>query len=51
MVHGHSHGNIPISKFRKIDAGVDPNNFFPISFTKIMETMNSKVEFSEKDTE
>ena len=51
MVHGHSHGNLPISKYRKIDVGVDAISFFPISFIKIMEIMNAKVEFSEKEDE
>ena len=49
MVHGHCHGNIPVSKFRKIDVGVDRNNFYPVSFNQIIEIMKAKEEFVEKE--
>jgi calcineurin-like phosphoesterase family protein len=49
MAHGHCHGNLPISKYRIIDVGVDPNNFFPISFAHVMEIMKAKSEFAEKE--
>lgn len=49
MVHGHCHGNIQVSKFRKIDVGVDKNNFYPISFNQIIDIMKTKSEFTERE--
>lgn len=48
-LHGHSHGNLPISKYKIIDVGVDPNSFFPISFAQVMEMAKVKSDFSEKE--
>lgn len=32
MLHGHSHGMTPSSKFKKMDVGIDCNNFMPFNF-------------------
>ena len=43
MLHGHSHGSLPISRFRKMDVGVDTNkNFAPYNFQYDILPMMSK---------
>ena len=38
-VHGHSHGELqPIG--RQLDVGVDSHNYFPISLTQVIQTIN-----------
>lgn len=41
MLHGHSHGTLPrdMTK-RRMDVGVDPNHYAPISFDEIRMKMN-----------
>ena len=42
MLHGHSHNSIPFdNQFRRLDVGVDANNYFPISWEDIKKKMNS----------
>lgn len=43
MLHGHSHGTLPESQTaRRIDVGVDPREYRPISFDEVREIMASK---------
>ncbi len=49
-LHGHSHGSmynselgLEIYKRKAMDVGVDPLNFFPISYEEIKRIMNSKI--------
>lgn len=40
-LYGHSHGRLePFGK--SMDIGVDPNNFYPLSFEQIREYMNNR---------
>jgi len=41
MLHGHSHGKIP-PYGRRMDVGVDTNNFYPYSFDAIHAIMDGK---------
>jgi len=41
MLHGHCHGAIP-SEGRRMDIGVDTNNFYPYSFNEISTIMKDK---------
>jgi len=56
MLHGHSHNNIPKSKFRKMDVGIDTfsdthKRFFPWSYEEIEAEMNKvKEDFKESDS-
>lgn len=43
MLHGHSHGSLKYPFEAKIhDAGVDPNDYSPISFQDVSRIMNKK---------
>lgn len=43
MLHGHCHGNLRYPFEAKIhDAGVDPNNYVPISFNDVKRIMATK---------
>lgn len=42
-LHGHCHGTLPPdSSLLRLDVGVDPNNFRPLSFNDIAEIMATK---------
>jgi len=41
MLHGHSHGRIPPYR-RRMDVGVDTNDFYPYSFDEIRVIMDDK---------
>lgn len=44
QLHGHSHGSLPESDTAlRIDVGVDPRSYRPISFEEIREIMSRKV--------
>ncbi len=45
-LHGHCHGNIQElnKKIKRMDVGVDTNNFYPYSYREIKEIMKSKTE-------
>lgn len=43
---GHSHGKLP-PLYRSFDVGVDAWNFFPVSFTQVLEKVESIQEFKE----
>lgn len=39
-LHGHSHGYIPFDpKVRRLDVGVDPSNFYPLSLDEVHEKL------------
>lgn len=42
MLHGHSHGNYKPEFGRVMDVGVDPNNYFPVSFKQVREYMETR---------
>jgi calcineurin-like phosphoesterase family protein len=40
-LHGHSHGTIPFDpKYRRLDVGIDPQNYSPISFNDVKRIMD-----------
>lgn len=42
-LHGHTHKNLKSSaNIRRIDVGVDSNNYFPVSFEQVKAIMNCK---------
>lgn len=44
MLHGHAHGGIPFDeKHRRMDVGVDCNNFTPFSWDEVKRKLNSVV--------
>ena len=44
MLHGHSHGSLPDDKHaRRIDVGVDCNDFTPLSFEQVSALMSRKL--------
>lgn len=40
-LHGHQHNHIPVTADRRIDVGVDANDFRPVSINKIIEWSNT----------
>jgi len=38
-LHGHCHGNLPVSIWRREDVGLDAQNFAPISFDEVIERL------------
>jgi calcineurin-like phosphoesterase family protein len=44
MLHGHCHGTLPIDLAKKrMDVGVDPNGYSPLSFDEVKEVMDKRV--------
>lgn len=42
-LYGHSHGTLPDDKTSlSMDVGVDPNNFYPLSYEEIVDIMGKK---------
>jgi len=41
-LHGHSHGNLPPTNKKRLDVGVDTNDYFPYSFDEIEKIMENK---------
>ena len=41
LLYGHHHGRLSIPS-KALDVGVDTNNFYPYTFTKILELMKEK---------
>jgi calcineurin-like phosphoesterase family protein len=42
-LHGHSHGSRPDpTDRRRMDVGVDPNGYFPVSFDEVVERLDVK---------
>lgn len=39
MIHGHCHGKLSTKNIKRIDVGVDCNNFYPITFGEIIIKM------------
>lgn len=42
QLYGHSHGSLPENDSLSMDVGVDPNNYFPISFEQVSDRMSKK---------
>ena len=44
MIHGHCHGRLMNHQqtVRRYDVGVDPNNFYPVSYEKLKVILNKK---------
>lgn len=42
MLHGHCHGNLKRSEYRRLDVGVDPNNFKLLSLDEVMRVLSVK---------
>lgn len=43
-LHGHCHGNLPANQYRlRMDAGVDCNDFAPVSYEQVERVMAGKV--------
>lgn len=42
-LHGHCHGNLPISEFKKIDFGLDATGFKVLSENEITEIMSNRL--------
>ena len=38
-LHGHSHGSLPMARGMRYDVGVDPNNWYPISYEEVKKIM------------
>lgn len=38
-LHGHCHGSLPQTKMKRMDAGVDCNNWYPISYEEVKQIM------------
>jgi calcineurin-like phosphoesterase family protein len=38
-LHGHCHGSLPPTKMMRMDAGVDANNWYPISYQEVKNVM------------
>jgi calcineurin-like phosphoesterase family protein len=42
-LHGHCHGNLPETEFKRIDVGFDANDFKILSFEDVKEKMLNKI--------
>lgn len=46
MLHGHSHGALAVDETkRRMDVGVDPNGYFPVTFEQVADVMAGKKPF------
>lgn len=41
-LHGHCHGSLPDNRSMRIDVGVDPMGYYPVSFEQIKEIMSKR---------
>lgn len=42
MLHGHCHGTLPVTKFKRLDVGVDCFNYTPVSFEQVKIIMSTR---------